>query len=72
MIVHKGGPGIAHQCLHDLLFYVLFALHTIAASFDVNGLGVVEDAIEYGTCDGGVIVENDRPVAIGTVGGDDG
>ena len=50
----------------------LFVFHAITGAFDINGLRVMENAIEDGTCDDCIVVEDDRPIAVGTIGGDDG
>ncbi len=44
-------------------------LHSVTGSFDDNGLGMVEEAVQDGRGDGAVIVENGGPLLEGLVGG---
>ena len=45
--------------------------HAVAFAFDDDGFGVVEDAVEEGGGEGGVVVEDGGPVFEGLVGGQD-
>jgi len=47
-------------------------LHAVALSLDEHGLGVVQEAVEQSRGQGGIVVEDLRPVLVGAVGGDDG
>jgi hypothetical protein len=46
-------------------------LHPIALAFDDDGLGMVEDAVEDGAGEGGIVVEDARPLLEGLVGAQD-
>ena len=43
--------------------------HAVALALDDDGLGVVDDAVEEGGGEGGVIVEDGGPVLVGLIGG---
>ena len=47
----------------DLIF------HAVAAAFQDDGFGVVEEPVQYRAGEGAVVVEDFRPVFIGLVGG---
>ena len=49
----------------DLVF------HAEAFAFDHDGFGVMEDAVEDGAGDAGVVIEDLGPVFVSLVGGDD-
>ena len=50
----------------DLIF------HPIALAFDGDGFGVVQQSIQHGGGQGGIVVEDLGPVLIRLVGSDDG
>lgn len=47
-------------------------LHAVAWSLDEHGLGVVQEAVEECRSQGGIVVEDLRPVFVGTIGRHDG
>jgi len=47
-------------------------LHPVTGSVDEDGLHVVDDAVEHGGGEGGVVVQDSDPMLVGFVGGDDG
>ena len=49
----------------------LTVLHAVGFAFDDGGIGAVEEPVEDGGGDAGVVVEDSRPVLVGLVGGDD-
>ena len=49
-----------------------FAFRSEALSVDEDGVAVVEEAVEDGACERGVVAEESRPLVVGEVGGDDG
>jgi hypothetical protein len=46
-------------------------LHAVGAAVDDDGVGAVQEAVEDGGGDAGVVVEDGRPLFVGLVGGED-
>ena len=49
----------------------MFVLHAVTFPFDSDSFAVMDEAVEDGGCNCGVIVKDAGPLFIGRVGGDD-
>ena len=49
----------------------LLILHAVAFARDGDGFAVMDETIQDGGCESGIVVEDARPLFIDRVGGDD-
>ena len=67
---NRHGEVAAGMVLDGLFLGAWLILHSVARSFNDDGVGMMEESIQHGGGNGAVVIENRGPLFEGLVGGE--